>query len=123
MAKKFLTLNIGAGGIALAEYESSGSRLVLSNYGLARLAAPLDAENADTVLSPALLEIVREKGIRPGKVAISLSGQMVFPRIAAIPMVGGAEKFEQSIRLEIEQNIPFPIDEMVCDRQLHSFFS
>ncbi|MBP5791245.1 MAG: type IV pilus assembly protein PilM, partial [Kiritimatiellae bacterium] len=33
-------------------------------------------------------------------------------------MVGGAEKFEQSIRLEIEQNIPFPIDEMVCDRQL-----
>ena len=116
--KKFLTLNIGAGGIALAEYESSGSKLVLSNYGRAQLAAPLDAENADTVLSPALLEIVREKGIKPGKVAISLSGQMVFPRIAAIPMVGGEEKFEQSIRLEIEQNIPFPIDEMVCDRQV-----
>ena len=63
MAKKFLTLNIGYSAIALAEYESSGASLTMVNYGTASLAAPLDAGNADTVLSPALLEIVREKGI------------------------------------------------------------
>ena len=119
MAKKFLTLNIGASAIALAEYEQGPSGLVLANYGTAALAAPLDIGNADTVLSPAVLEIVREKGIRPGNVAVSLSGQMVFPRIAAIPFAGSDEaKFEQMVRYEIEQNIPFPIDEMVCDRQL-----
>lgn len=119
MAKKFLTLNIGASAIALAEYESSGSSLTLVNYGTAALAAPLDVANADTVLSPALLEIVREKGIKPGKVAISLSGQMVFPRFAAIPFAGNDQaKFDQMVRYEIEQNIPFPIDEMVCDRQV-----
>jgi type IV pilus assembly protein PilM len=64
------------------------------------------------------MDIVREKGIRPGRVAISLSSHMVFPRLAAIPPAGGAEKFEQMIRYEIEQNVPFPIDEMVCDRQV-----
>ena len=119
MAKKFLTLNIGASAIALAEYEANGAKLTLVNYGTAALAAPLDAGNADTILSPALLEIVREKGIKPGKVAVSVSGQMVFPRFAAIPFAGNdTQKFEQMIRYEIEQNIPFPIDEMICDRQV-----
>ncbi len=119
MAKKLLTLNIGASGIALAEYESgSGGALTLLNYGTAPLAAPIDSGNAETILAPALLDIVRTKGIRPGKVAVSVSGQMVFPRMAAIPAAGGDEKFEQMVRYEIEQNIPFPLDEMVCDRQI-----
>ena len=119
MAKKILALNIGAATVELAEYEAGGrGSLTLVNYGTAALAAPVDAENADTVLSPAILEIVREKGIRPGKVALSVSGQMVFPRFTAIPAAGGDERFDQMVRYEIEQNIPFPIDEMVCDRQV-----
>ena len=119
MAKKIQTLNIGAATVELAEYEAGAKgALTLVNYGTAALAAPVDVGNADTVLTSALLEIVREKGIRPGKVALSISGQMVFPRFAAIPAAGGDEKFEQMIRYEIEQNIPFPIDEMVCDRQV-----
>lgn len=119
MAKRFLTLNIGATTVSLSEYEvGAKGALTLVNYGTARLGAPLDSGNAETILSPALLEIVREKGIKPGKVAMSVSGQMVFPKFAAIPMAGGEEKFEQMIRYEVEQNIPFPIDEMVCDRQV-----
>ena len=119
MSKKFLTLNIGAATVELAEYEASAKgALTLLNYGTAHLAAPLDSGNAETILSPALLEIVREKGIKPGPVAVSISGQMAFQRFAAIPMAGGTEKFEQMVRYEIEQNIPFPIDEMVCDRQV-----
>ena len=119
MAKKFLTLNIGASTIELAEYEAgSKGSLTLINYGTATLSAPLDGGNAVTILAPALLEIVRERGIRPGRVAMSIAGQMAFQRFAAIPMAGGEEKFEQMVRYEIEQNIPFPIDEMVCDRQV-----
>ncbi len=119
MATRFLTLNIGASGVSLAEYESGGKgHLTLVNYGIAPLDAPLDSGAVETILTPALLGIVREKGIKPGKVAISVSGQMVFPKFAAIPLAGGAEKFEQMIRYEIEQNFPFPIDEMVCDSQV-----
>ena len=119
MAKKIQTLNIGAATVELAEYEAGAKgALTLVNYRMAALGAPVDAENADTILPSALLEIVREKGIRPGKVALSVSGQMVFPRFAAIPAAGGDDKFEQMVRYEIEQNIPFPIDEMVCDRQV-----
>jgi len=119
MAKKFLTLNIGAANVELAEYEAGAKgALTLVNYGIAPLAAPLDVGNAETILSPAILQIVREKGIRPGSVAISISGQLAFPRVAAIAPTGGDEHFEQMVRFEIEQNIPFPIDEIVCDRQV-----
>lgn len=119
MAKRFQTLNIGAATIALAEYElGARNQLQLVNYGTAQLGASLDSGDPSTILTPALMEIMREKGIKPGKLAMSVSGQMVFPKFAAVPMAGGEEKFEQMIRYEIEQNIPFPIDEMVCDRQV-----
>ena len=118
MAKRYLTLDIGASAVKLAEFEGGKGGLTLVNYGIAALAAPLDAGNAGALLSPALLDIVREKGIKPGPVAISISGQMVFPRFASIAAAGGAEKFDQMIRFEIGQNIPFPIDEMICDRQV-----
>ena len=94
MAKKFLTLNIGAANVELAEYEASAKgALTLLNYGTARLAASLDGGDVETILSSALQEIMQSSGIRPGRVAISISGQLVFPRLAAIPMAGGAEKF------------------------------
>ena len=119
MAKKFLTLNIGAANVELAEYEAGAKgALTLLNYGTARLAASLDGGDVETILSSALQEIMQASGIRPGRVAVSISGQLVFPRLAAIPMAGGAEKFEQMVRYEVEQNIPFPIDEMICDRQV-----
>lgn len=120
MAKKFLTLNIGAANIALAEYEQTTKTTVkLVNHGTAPLAAPLDGGNAETILAPALLELVRMQGFKPGPVAISVSGQMVFPKFAAIPVAQPTgEKFEKMVVNEIEQGIPFPIDEMVCDRQV-----
>ena len=119
MAKKFLTLNIGSSAIALAEYEANATgALTLLNYGTADLAAPLEGGDAEMILSSAMNEIVSSTGIRPGKVAVSISGQLVFSRLAAVPMAGGTERFDQMVRLEIEQNVPFPIDEMVCDRQV-----
>ena len=119
MAKRFQTLNIGAATVELAEYEAGAKgALTLVNYGTAQLAAPVDPESASMVLAPAIGEILSTSGMRPGKVALSVSGQMAFQRFAAIPAAGGEERFEQMVRYEIEQNVPFPVDEMICDRQV-----
>jgi type IV pilus assembly protein PilM len=118
MGKKLLTLNIGASSVVLAEYDVGRKTPVLLKYGKASLAAPLDSGDASAILAPALHEIMRTKGIRPGKVALSLSGQAAFLRNASIPMAGGQDRFNNLVRVEIEQNIPFPIDEMVCDSQI-----
>lgn len=118
MGKKLLTLNIGASTVTLAEYDAGGRMPTLLKYGKAQLAAPLDSGNASAILAPALHEIMRSAGIRAGRVAVSVSGQMAFLRNAAIPMAGGQDRFNNLVRVEIEQNIPFPIDEMVCDSQI-----
>ena len=74
MAKKHLTLNIGAANVELAEYETSAKgALTLLNYGTARLAASLDGGDVETILSSALQEIMQVSGIRPGTVAVSIS--------------------------------------------------
>lgn len=119
MAKKIQTLNIGTMTVELAEYALVGKdRLELLRYGVSRLDVPLDFETAETILAPALLSLVRETGIRPGPVAMTIPGQSVFTKFAAVARAGGNDKFEQMVRYEIEQGIPLPIDEMICDRQI-----
>ena len=116
----FLTLNVGASKATLAEYALSGKRgLTLVAYGSADLIGA-DAESADSMaaaLTPALRQIMREKGIRPAPLLLSLGGQTVFPRFTKFPAVS-ADKLEQLVKYEVEQNVPFPIDEIVCDNQL-----
>ncbi len=114
---RILTLNIGASKAVLAEYSLSGKGgLTLSAYGSAEF--PMvdinDPGSLGASLPSAIHQIMREQGIRPGPLVVSLSGQMVFPRFAKIPSVGDAE---QQVRYEIEQNVPFPIDEIVSDHQ------
>ncbi len=117
---KILTLNIGASKAVLAEYALSGKRnLTLTAYGSGELSA-IDANDPGSIaaaLPSVLHQIMREKGIRPAPLVVSLGGQTVFPRFAKFPPVGDAEKLDQLVRYEIEQNVPFPIDEIVSDHQ------
>ncbi len=114
---RILTLNIGASKAVLAEYMLGGKGgLTLTAYGSGELpSVDINDPGALGASLPAVLhQIMREKGIRPGPLVVSLSGQMVFPRFAKIPTIGDAE---QQVRYEIEQNVPFPIDEIVSDHQ------
>lgn len=116
---RIVTLNIGASRAVLAEYAVKGKdSLTLVAYGSADLAGlDWEAEGAaDAVLVPALREAAKSAGIKPGPLALSLSGQMVFPRFSKFPPVA-PDKLEELVQYEVEQNVPFPIDEIVCDHQ------
>jgi len=116
---KIVTLNIGASRAMLAEYVLKGKKdLVLSAYGAADLAG-LDWEaegSVEAVLAPALREAAKSAGIKPGPLYLALNGQMVFPRFSKLPPVT-ADKLELLVHSEVEQNVPFPIDEIVHDHQ------
>lgn len=120
MANRFLTLNVGASQAVLAEYAIDGKRdLTLVGYGMAPL-PPVDADSPgsmEAALTPALHQIMRENGIKPGPVVISLGGQSVFPRFARVPAVGDESKILEVVRYEVEQNVPFPMDEIVWGHQ------
>ena len=115
MAKRILTLNIGTQTVTLAEYRGDKSGLELVNYGTGTLPAPVDTVDNAPLLTSVLEEISRDRGIKPGEVSVTIPGQMAYTKVSAIPAAGGADRFEQQVRLEVEQNVPNP-EEMVCDR-------
>jgi type IV pilus assembly protein PilM len=113
----FLTLNLGASKVALADYTVVGKgKLTLNSYGSCEIFSS-DAESLSTALVPAIRQIMREKGMRPAPVIVSLSGQKVFPKYAKIPAIDSGAQLDDDIKMEVEQAVPFPIDDIVYDHQ------
>lgn len=115
---RILALNVGASKIVLAEFiVKSGRPPELVNYGTSDLG--VDPENDAGIgshLVSAIKEIMKSRGIHPAPMMLSLSGQIVFPRFVRLPAVG-SDKLLQMVQYEVEQNVPFPIDEIVWNHQ------
>ncbi len=116
---RILALDIGARTLSLAEFGTDkGNGPLLLSYGIGNIDAdPQTDADASPHIVAAIRQIMREQGMRPAPLYLSISGQAVFPRYVKLPPVTG-EKVEQIIRYEAEQNVPFPIDEVVWDYQL-----
>ena len=113
---RILTLNVGAGKVTLAEFMvKSGRQPELLRYGMGAAGTSPDGEPAPE-LSDAVRAIMRAKGIRSAPLMVALSGQVVFPRFVRLPAVG-ADKLLQMVEYEVEQNVPFPMDEIVWNHQ------
>src|SRR5438874_12212542 len=65
----------------------------------------------------ALREMMTELQVKRGRINYAVSGQSVFARFVKLPSVD-EEKIERIISFEAQQNVPFPIDEVVWDYQL-----
>ena len=68
-----------------------------------------------TVLAVANNRVAQMRKVA-AKLMLALSGQVVFPRFVRLPAVG-REKLLQMVQYEVEQNVPFPIDEIVWNHQ------
>lgn len=117
--ERILTLNIGASRIALAEFGLHGAGAPeLLRYDFASLPEGIDgAENFGLAVGQALREVASRLRIAPGPIMVSLPGQSAFPRFVKL-LKNSQEQFDQLIKYEAEQNVPFPIDELVWDYEL-----
>lgn len=116
---RILALDIGSSKLALAEFSAKGSRPPeLINFCIQSLGIDFESESDPSAyIVSTLREMMHETGIRPAPLLMSLSGQAVFPRYVKLPPVG-RDKIQQMIQYEAEQNVPFPIAEVVWDYQL-----
>ncbi len=116
---RILALDIGASKIVLAEFHvAKNGDLELLRYGISSTGAENKNENDRLAyVVTAIRDIMREQGIRPAPLLMTVSGQAVFPRFVKLPPVG-RDKVKQIVQYEAEQNVPFPIDEVVWDYQL-----
>jgi len=116
---RILALDIGASTIKLAEFVSMRSGTVeLVNFGVSSLGSEgaSDLERGAIIVST-IKELLHDCQIKPGPVLLSVSGQSVFSRFVKLPPVD-KDKVYQIILYEAQQNVPFPIDEVVWDYQL-----
>ena len=116
---RILALNLGASNIVLAEFHvSKNGDLELLRYGISATGAETKSESEKLAyIVTAIRDIMREQGIRPAPMLMTVSGQSVFPRFVKLPPVS-KDKLRQIVQYEAEQNVPFPIDEVVWDYQL-----
>jgi len=116
---KIIALDIGAATVKVAEFQSSKTHgLRLTNFNYADLGIdPEHEENRKALVISTIRNALREKNIRADRVIFSVSGQSVFTRFVKLPPVDES-KVVQIIQYEAQQNVPFPIDEVIWDYQL-----
>lgn len=117
--KNFLAIDFGAGSLKLAEFEvDEAGVLRLLQFGI----KPLGAEGAqeskrEAVVLKALQELIAERGIKANSVNVCAPGFHVFSKFVKLPPVDSS-KVTQIIQYEAQQNVPFPLAEVVWDYQI-----
>ena len=116
---RIISLNLGSQTVGLAEFRvQAHGGLVLLGYRLREL--PVEAAGEEmrrTQMTIALREMLAELHIKRGLVNYALPAQSVFSRFVNLPAIE-QEKIEKIVSFEAQQNVPFPIDEVVWDYQL-----
>jgi type IV pilus assembly protein PilM len=117
--KSFLAVDFGAGSLKLAEFEvNEAGGLRLKQYGLLSL-GPEGAQETtrEATILKALQESIAEKAIKSKTVNVCAPGFHVFSKFVKLPPVE-ASKVTQIIQYEAQQNVPFPLAEVVWDYQI-----
>src|SRR5438552_2170553 len=116
---RILSLNLGSQTIGLAEFRAQPhGGLVLQGYRLREvLVDPTGEGMQQAQIAVAVREMLGEMRIKEGDANYAVAAQSVFARFVKLPAVE-EEKIERIIAFEAQQNVPFPIDEVVWDYQL-----
>lgn len=121
MAKpsRILSLNLGMQTVGLADFRSTQEGgLVLHAYTTRQLLADPAAEASRIAQIKLVIgEMLGELKIKPGRVNYAIAAQSVFTRFVKLPTVD-PDKIDQIVHFEAQQNVPFPIEEVVWDYQL-----
>ena len=117
--KSFLAVDFGAGSLKLAEFEvNEAGGLRLKQYGFKALGAEGAQESTrEATIQKALQEMLTAKGIKAKTVNVCAPGFHVFSKFVKLPPVD-AGKVTQIIQYEAQQNVPFPLAEVVWDYQI-----
>jgi len=116
---RILSLDLGSQTLGLAEFQARpNGGLVLTGYRRRDfLSDPAAEMDRNRQISETLSAMMRELGIKNGPIDYAVSGQSIFARFIKLPFVD-QDKIERIVTFEAQQNVPFPIEEVVWDYQL-----
>ena len=117
--KSFLTADFGALSLKVAEFEpNEAGGLRLKQYGFRALGPEgLQESTREAALQKALSELLSSGGFQSKQVNVCAPGFHVFSKFVKLPPVD-TSKVTQIIQYEAQQNVPFPLEEVVWDSQI-----
>ncbi|MEW6304823.1 MAG: type IV pilus assembly protein PilM [Verrucomicrobiota bacterium] len=118
-SKSFLCGDFGAGTLKIVEFEPSETgSLRLKQYATRSLGLEGSQEsNRQATLVAAIQQLLAEKGFVSRDINICAAGFTVFSKFVKLPQMETA-KVGQVIHFEAQQNVPFPLEEVVWDYQI-----
>ncbi len=118
-SKSFLAVDFGAGSLKLAEFEvNEAGGLRLKQYGIKSLGQEGSQESTrEATMLKALQGMISEKGFKSKECNVCAPGFHVFSKFVKLPPVEQS-KVTQIIQYEAQQNVPFPLSEVVWDYQI-----
>ncbi|MEK7674927.1 MAG: type IV pilus assembly protein PilM [Verrucomicrobiota bacterium] len=118
-SKSFISLDFGAGSLKMAEFElNEAGSLLLKHFGIKSLGLEGSQDSKrEGVILKAIQELMAEKPNRAKNTNVCAPGFHVFSKFVKLPPVD-ASKVTQIIQYEAQQNVPFPLEEVVWDYQI-----
>lgn len=117
--KSFLVVDFGATNLKLAEFElTEAGGLSLRQYGFRSLGQDGTQEaTREAAMVKGLQDAFAEKSFGSRNVNICAPGYHTFSKFVKLPPVD-TSKVTQIIQYEAQQNVPFPLEEVVWDYQI-----
>ncbi len=117
--KSFLGIDFGAGTLKVAEFEPTESGgLCLCAFGCSPLGLAGAQEAArEGVIKKALQTLLTEEEFASRDILVCAPGFHAFSKFVKLPPVDSS-KVTQIIQYEAQQNVPFPLEEVVWDYQI-----
>ena len=116
--RKILVLDLGMQSLRLAEFSMSKSGELTLIRGTRReflLDPALDTSRPEQT-KVALKEILKEWKLKSSEVICVLPAHSAFTRVVPLDVPGGAEgQVDAVAAFEAQQNIPFPLEEVIWD--------
>lgn len=116
--RKIIVLDLGMQSLRVAEFASTSANGIKLLRGARReflLDPALDTSRPDQIRL-ATQEILKEWGVRTSEAVCVLPSHSVFTRVVSLDVPGGvAGNVDAVAKFEAQQNIPFPLDEVVWD--------
>src|ERR1041385_3543766 len=118
-SKSFLAVDFAAVTLKEAEFEINDSGgLLLKQYGLKSLGQEGTQENTrEAAMIHALQELLSERPFGSRVINLCAPGFHTFSKFVKLPPVD-TSKVTQIIQYEAQQNVPFPLEEVVWDYQI-----
>jgi len=117
--KSFLAADFGAATLKVAEFEpNEEGGLRLKQYGFRPLGQEgLQESSREAALQKAMQELLATGGFQSKVINVCAPGFHVFSKFVKLPPVD-TSKVTQIIQYEAQQNVPFPLEEVVWDYQI-----